>query len=214
MSDKCDDHISPLEPGRRLFLKGLGIAGTTGSVLLSASTESNSAVAAPTDPALQGTVEVALNLNGQLRRLRVEPRTTLLDALRLRLDPPLTGPKLVCGEGTCGACTVFLDGRPVNSCLVLAMAAVGRSITTIEGLGKPGSLGPLQSAFVAEDAQQCGFCTPGFITTLTAFLRRSPNATEADIREACQGNFCRCGSYPHVFKAALAAAKEIVRTRS
>jgi xanthine dehydrogenase YagT iron-sulfur-binding subunit len=214
MSHKRDDHISPAEPGRRLFLKGLGIAGTTGSALLSTATESASTVAAPTDPALVGTVEIALELNGQSRAVRVEPRTTLLDALRLRLDPPLTGPKLVCGEGTCGACTVLLDGRPVNSCLVLAIATVGRSITTIEGLGTPGALGLLQSAFVAEDAQQCGFCTPGFITTLTAFLRRNPNATDADIREACQGNFCRCGSQPHIFKAALAAARQIARTRS
>jgi aerobic-type carbon monoxide dehydrogenase small subunit (CoxS/CutS family) len=156
-----------------------------------------------------GTLNVALNINGKKRTAKVEPRTTLLNTLRNNLDPPITGPKLVCDAGTCGACTVLLDGKPVYSCLVLAIDATGREITTVEGLGSPTALNGVQSAFCEKDALMCGFCTPGFVTTLSAYLKTNPNPGEQEIRDACKGNFCRCGTYPRIFEAALAAARSV-----
>jgi len=134
-------------------------------------------------------------------------KTTLLNALRNHLEPAVTGPKLVCDMGTCGACTVLLDGKPVYSCLVLAVDTAGKKITTVEGLGSPDKPNPVQTAFVEHDALMCGFCTPGFVTTISAYLKKNPNPSLAEVREACKGNFCRCGTYPKVFEAALAAAK-------
>jgi xanthine dehydrogenase YagT iron-sulfur-binding subunit len=125
--------------------------------------------------------------------------------LRDRLDPPATGAKLVCDAGTCGACTVLLDGRPVYGCMVLAVDAVGKKITTVEGLGSPENLSPLQAAFVEKDALMCGFCTPGFVVTLSALLAKNPHPSLEQVREGCKGNFCRCGTYPRIFEAALAA---------
>ncbi|HEX8115921.1 MAG TPA: (2Fe-2S)-binding protein, partial [Pyrinomonadaceae bacterium] len=154
-----------------------------------------------------GPLELALDVNGRRRAVSVEPRTTLLNALRNHLEPAVTGPKLVCDQGTCGACTVLLDGRPVYSCLVLAADAAGKKVTTVEGLGSPESPSAVQAAFVEQDALMCGFCTPGFVTTVTAYLKKNPNPTLEEVREACKGNFCRCGTYPRVFEAALAAAK-------
>ena len=132
---------------------------------------------------------------------------TLLNTLRNHLEPAVTGPKLVCDMGTCGACTVLLDGKPVYSCLVLAVDAAKKKITTVEGLGSPETLNAVQAAFVEHDASMCGFCTPGFVTTISAYLKKNPNPSLAEVREACKGNFCRCGTYPKVFEAALAAAK-------
>jgi aerobic-type carbon monoxide dehydrogenase small subunit (CoxS/CutS family) len=160
----------------------------------------------PGEP-VSGSVNIALEVNGQRRSVVVEPRTTLLSAMRDRLDPALTGPKLVCDMGTCGACTVITDGKPVYSCLVLAIDAVGRKITTVEGLGSPENMNEVQKAFVEHDALMCGFCTPGFVTTISAYLKTNANPTLDEVREACKGNFCRCGTYPRVFAAALAAAK-------
>jgi aerobic-type carbon monoxide dehydrogenase small subunit (CoxS/CutS family) len=129
---------------------------------------------------------------------------TLLGVLRDQLG--LTGAKLVCDRGACGACTVHLDGRPVVSCMVLAARARGHRITTIEGLGSPDRMHPVQSAFVAHDALQCGFCTPGMVMSVAAELKRNPAANLDDIKLAVAGNICRCGTYPHVFRAALQAA--------
>jgi xanthine dehydrogenase YagT iron-sulfur-binding subunit len=206
MTDERDGNpaSSSMEPGRRLFLKGLGIAGAAAPGLLA---KADPAEAAPVDAPPAGSVDLLLKVNEKARKVRVEPRTTLLDALRIRLEPVITGPKLVCGEGTCGACTVLLDGKPVFSCLVLAVDAVGRSVTTVEGLGTPDAMSPLQNAFCEKDGTMCGFCTPGFVTSLTALLRKNPNPTEAEVRESCHGNFCRCGTYPRIFEAVLAAAK-------
>jgi xanthine dehydrogenase YagT iron-sulfur-binding subunit len=205
------DEKSPASPGRRLFLKGLGIAGV-GSGLLGPAFPGTEP-APTTEPEAGGAdaLDVTLEVNGRARRARVPARTTLLETLRERLDPACTGPKLVCGEGTCGACTVLLDGRPVYSCLVLAVDAQGRPITTVEGLGTAEALSPLQSAIVEKDGLMCGFCTPGFVTTLTALLRANPNPSDPEIREACRGNFCRCGTYPRVFEAALAVAKQATK---
>ena len=209
MNDERDGAPLPSEPSRRLFLKGLGVAGAAAPALLHGTRDN--AEAAETAKAPAGTIDVTLSVNGKPRKVRVEPRTTLLDALRVHLEPAVTGPKLVCGEGTCGACTVMLDGKTAYACLVLAVDAVGRAITTVEGLGTPESMNAVQSALIEKDGTMCGFCTPGFVTSLTALLRKNPNPTETEVRESCHGNFCRCGTYPRVFEAALAAAKKAVK---
>ena len=196
------------DASRRRFLKGVGIAGAGAALAdsLLIEVEAKEEQAGGGKP-VAGNVDVALNINGKRRTAKVEPRTTLLNTLRNNLDPPITGPKLVCDVGTCGACTVLLDGRPVYSCLVLAIDAAGKEITTVEGLGSHGAMNPVQSAFVDKDALMCGFCTPGFVTTLSAYLKKNPNPTGQEVRDACKGNFCRCGTYPRIFEAALAAAK-------
>ena len=150
---------------------------------------------------------LTLKVNGQSRKLSVEPRVTLLDALRNRLD--LTGPKKVCDRGTCGACTVLVDGQPVYSCSMLALEAEGREIVTIEGLGTPEKMNEVQKAFVEHDGQQCGFCTPGFVTACTAFVRSHPNASLEDVRGGLGGNLCRCGTYAGIMLAAVDAAKKM-----
>ncbi|MER3429043.1 MAG: hypothetical protein C4334_13325 [Pyrinomonas sp.] len=197
-----------VDPGRRRFLKGVGLAGASAAIIDLIEPEMARAET-PKDsvqPSPDGTLEITLLVNGQRRTARVEPRTTLLTALREYLDPPVTGPKLVCDMGTCGACTVLLDDAPAYACLVLAVDAIGKKITTAEGLGTPDRMNPVQRAFVEKDALMCGFCTPGFVTAISALLRKNPRPTLEEIREACQGNFCRCGTYPRVFEAALMAS--------
>ena len=195
---------------RRRFLQGVGVAGVGALVaehplLRAAETPPPSPDA--TDRPISGNVEIVLNVNGQARKVTVEPRTTLLNALRNNMDPPVTGPKLVCDMGTCGGCTVLLDDKPVYGCLQLAIDVVGRKITTVEGIGTPERLSPVQAAFGEHDAMMCGFCTDGFVTSITGLLNANPNPTEQEVREACKGNFCRCGTYPRIFQAALEAAK-------
>jgi xanthine dehydrogenase YagT iron-sulfur-binding subunit len=196
------------DPGRRKFLKGVGVVGAGAAIAdqlwIHAEAEEQQTASEPTS----GTVKVVLDVNGQKRPVQVEPRTTLLNTLRNHLDPAVIGPKLVCDMGTCGACTVLLDGKPVYSCLVLAVDAANKKITTVEGLGSPDKPNAVQAAFVENDALMCGFCTPGFVTTISAYLKKNPNPSLAEVREACKGNFCRCGTYPRVFEAALAAAKD------
>jgi len=149
-----------------------------------------------------GKVPVALNVNGKKLTADLEPRVTLLDALRDNFD--LTGAKRVCDRGTCGACTVLMEGQPVYACMVLAIEAQGKKITTIEGLTEGDTLTPVMQAFVEHDAQQCGFCTPGFVIATTHFLQEHPNATENDVRRGLSGNFCRCGTYDGIRAVALA----------
>src|SRR6185295_161985 len=151
-----------------------------------------------------GEVPVRLRVNNKSFDLRLEPRTTLLDALRDHLE--LTGAKRVCDRGTCGACTVLLDGDAVYACSLLAIDVQRQPIWTVEGLGHPESLHPLQAAFVENDAQQCGFCTPGFVMAAKALLDRNPNPKLADVHHGLSGNFCRCGTYAGMRKAVLAAA--------
>jgi aerobic-type carbon monoxide dehydrogenase small subunit (CoxS/CutS family) len=148
-------------------------------------------------------VTVELLVNGEPRSLDVAPERRLSSVLRDELG--LTGTKVVCGEGACGACAVLLDGLPVNSCLVFAGAAHGRTVVTIEGLGADG-LTPLQEAFVAEDALQCGFCTAGQVVSATALLAAVPRPSREQIRDAMAGNLCRCGTYPKIERAILRAA--------
>jgi len=141
-----------------------------------------------------------LRVNGANHELEVEPRRTLLDALRIDLG--LTGAKKSCDMGNCGACTVHLDGEAVYSCLVLAADCAERSVTTIEGLAPEGKLHPLQEAFIAADAFQCGFCTPGQIMALAALFARTPTPSDAQLRHALGGNLCRCGAYQNILRAA------------
>jgi xanthine dehydrogenase YagT iron-sulfur-binding subunit len=215
MSEEQKDSLVP-EVSRRGFIKGMG--GTLAATAASAATltgvpdtEAEAAVQAEAPPAtgkrLKGTVRVKLNINGEERTADVEPRTTLLNTLRDHLD--LTGAKKICDRGSCGGCTVIADGRNVYSCMMLAVDAQGKKITTVEGLGTPEKMHPVQQAFVEEDALMCGFCTPGFVMTCANLLQHNPNPTMDEVRHACAGNLCRCGTYPRVFEAALSAAKKM-----
>jgi aerobic-type carbon monoxide dehydrogenase small subunit (CoxS/CutS family) len=152
-----------------------------------------------------GKTAMKLIVNNEAHNVFVEPRRTLLDALRKDLG--LTGTKKACDEGTCGACTVLLDGQPIYACMALAIECDGRSVETIEGLAQEGKLHPIQRAFIAEDALQCGFCTPGQIMSVKALLDVNSGPTLADVKRALSGNLCRCGAYPKIFKAALRAAE-------
>ena len=149
---------------------------------------------------------INLKVNGQVYPVEVEPRERLLDVVRYKLD--LAGPKEGCGTGDCGACTMLLDGEPVTTCLVLAVSAHDREITTVEGLARPGELSALQRAFVEKTALQCGVCIPGFLVNATALLKENPNPTEEDIRYWLQGNLCRCTGYTKILEAVLEAARQ------
>jgi xanthine dehydrogenase YagT iron-sulfur-binding subunit len=153
-----------------------------------------------------GKVPVQLTVNGKRLSAQLEPRVTLLDALRDNFN--LTGAKRVCDRGVCGACTVLMDGKPVYACAVLAIDAQGTKITTIEGLTEGEALTPLMQAFVDHDAQQCGFCTPGFIVATTTFLEQHPHPTADDIRRGLSGNYCRCGTYTGIRAVALATSQQ------
>ena len=198
---------------RRGFLKGAGGAAAGGVIAhgLLAAARAPARSGAGEVETLEGSIDVALKINGETKTVRVEPRTTLLNALRNHCDPPLTGTKLVCDRGQCGACTVHVDGKPAYACMLLAADVRGKEIRTIEGLGSglgsPRELSPLQQAFWRDDASMCGFCTPGFVMSITACLQKNPGADLAEIKKSCAGNVCRCGTYPHIFKAALETAK-------
>jgi carbon-monoxide dehydrogenase small subunit len=151
--------------------------------------------------------EINLDVNGQKRSLEIEPNTLLLDLLRLEMG--LTGTKEGCGEGVCGSCTVMVDGQLVRSCLTLAMQIDGKAITTVEGVGNGSSLHPIQQKFLEHGAVQCGFCTPGLIVTAKALLAGNPDPSEAEVRDAIRGNFCRCTGYVKIIEAILAAAAEM-----
>ena len=150
-------------------------------------------------------MDVKLNVNGEERRLRLEPRVTLLDALREQLG--LTGTKKGCDHGQCGACTVLVDGRRINACLTLAVMHQGAQITTIEGLARGGELHPMQAAFIEHDALQCGYCTPGQIMSAVALVKERRAGTDAEVRERMSGNICRCGAYPNIVAAIQSVQK-------
>lgn len=147
---------------------------------------------------------VTFDVNGESRMIEVSPDTTLLDALRWQLD--LTGAKKCCAEGECGACTVLLNGRAVNSCLVLAIELDGATVTTVEALDAGGELSRIQDAFLTEGAVQCGFCIPGMVMAAYALLLANPRPSGAEVREGLSGNLCRCAGYPQILRAVLAAA--------
>jgi xanthine dehydrogenase YagT iron-sulfur-binding subunit len=184
---------------RRSFLKTAGVGAAATTVVGVGARGEASPVLGP------DAVTFNLKVNGTVRSVTVEPRVTLLDALRNHLD--LTGAKPVCERGGCGACTVLLDGDPVNSCLMLAADAEGHEITTVEGMGTPEKMSPLQAAFVEKDAMQCGFCTPGFVVSGTALLAKVESPTLDQIKAGLAGNLCRCGTYGRIFEAVQAAAR-------
>lgn len=193
---------------RRGFLRGAGLT-TAGTVLL----QHNVLGFEKSMHSEEGMMveksgkELSMMINGEVHTLFVEPRTTLSTALRDILG--LTGTKVVCDRGSCSACTVFLDGKPVNSCMTLALDVGDKEITTIEGIAKGGKLHPVQDAFIDHDATQCGYCTPGMIMSSVHLLENNNNPDLKDVKHALRGNLCRCGTYPHVFKAVLDAAKKI-----
>jgi aerobic-type carbon monoxide dehydrogenase small subunit (CoxS/CutS family) len=207
MSRDDRDSRKPGAISRRSFIKGAGaVAAAAGLVRVPpASAEPAVLPAGVAEKLGPGAETIELTLNGAVTKLSIEPRVTLLSALREHLG--LTGAKLVCDRGACGACTVHLDGKPVTSCMMLAVDARGHQVTTIEGLGNPAKMHPVQAAFVEADALQCGFCTPGMVMSVAAALERNPAASIDEIKLATAGNICRCGTYPHVFEAALKVAR-------
>jgi xanthine dehydrogenase YagT iron-sulfur-binding subunit len=183
---------------RRDFLK---ISGISAAAVPLVGTKVVEAAGEPVKIHGPGKTPIELTVNGKKHRLHVEPRVTLLDALRDHLD--ITGAKRVCDRVECGACTVLLDGRPVYACGMLAIEAQGKPITTVESLMQGDQLHPVQQAFVDNDASQCGFCTSGFVVATKAFLDKYPNPTPEDIRRGLSGNLCRCGTY-HGIQLAIA----------
>jgi len=182
---------------RRGFLKVSGAVAAATGLSGAAAVARTPRIEEP--PVLKGEAEVAFTLNGEAKTVQVGTGVTLLALLRDKLD--LTGSKEVCDRGSCGACTVHLDGKAVNSCLLLAVDCAGRKVTTIEGLGSPEKLHPVQQAFCEEDAMQCGFCTPGMVMSCSALLAKNPTPTLDDTKTALSGNICRCGTYANIFRA-------------
>jgi xanthine dehydrogenase YagT iron-sulfur-binding subunit len=198
-------HFSPGGLSRRSFLSN---AGTAGAAAMIAGCETSPKNVAPSGspgvvqagaPAVEGAVLVTLKINGKEHRLQIDSRTTLLDCIRETVA--ITGTKKGCDHGQCGACTVHVNGRRVNSCLTLALMHDGDEITTIEGIGTPDALHPMQAAFVACDGYQCGYCTSGQIMSAVALLKEPCGPDDADVKELMSGNICRCGAYPNIVAA-------------
>lgn len=203
MLDEKDDRSGL---SRRRFIR----ASAAGAAvpLVADSFGATGAQAAPSSPPTSPLVPITLNVNGQKQELAIDPRTTLLDALREHIG--LTGSKKGCGHGQCGACTVHVDKQSVNSCLTLAIAAQGHAITTIEGLAAPsGELHPLQQAFIDHDAFQCGYCTSGQIMSGVACIKGGHAGSEYSIREFMSGNLCRCAAYPNIVAAIVDAKSKM-----
>ncbi len=190
---------------RRSFLSTFGAAGITATLAAAsqpmlAAAQTAPAPTPPIDaPPSTGTMPLTLKVNGEAHKLQIDPRTTLLDCLRENLD--LTGTKKGCDHGQCGACTVHVNGRRVNSCLSLAMMHPGDEITTIEGLGTPDHMHPMQAAFVEHDGYQCGYCTSGQIMSAVALLKEPCGQSDDDVKHGMYGNICRCGAYPNIVAA-------------
>jgi aerobic-type carbon monoxide dehydrogenase small subunit (CoxS/CutS family) len=185
---------------RRNFLKSAGVVGLAETIAAPAelAAQSTPAVAGP------GDVPVRLNVNGKQIDLMIEPRVTLLDALRMRAN--LTGNKRGCDRGACGACTMIVDGRPVYSCSTLAIEVQGKQIRNVDGLANGDQLHPVQQAFCDKDALMCGFCTPGFVMASVALLEKNPNPSPEQIKKGLDGNICRCGTFSRIFEAVSSVA--------
>jgi len=197
----------PFGVSRRDFLKSAGVGGLATAVTAAGETD----VDAQAGPRVvgPGDVPVTLTVNGKRVDLKIEPRVTLLDAIRERVD--LTGNKRVCDRGACGACTMIVDGRTVYSCSTLAIEVQGKQIRTVDGLASAdGALHPVQQAFCDKDALMCGFCTPGFVMATVALLEKHPNPTAEQARKGLDGNICRCGTFVRVMEAAMASVGKVV----
>jgi xanthine dehydrogenase YagT iron-sulfur-binding subunit len=196
-------------PTRREFLSTTGTTAAAGLIAayvpLGANTTAEAETPVRSGPTIDGVVPITLRINGKDRPLRVDPRTTLLDCIRESVL--LTGTKKGCDHGQCGACTVHVNGRRVVSCLSLALMHDGAEITTIEGLGTPEAMHPMQAAFLACDGYQCGYCTSGQIMSAVALLKEPCGPDNAAVKELMSGNICRCGAYPHILDAIRVAAK-------
>jgi xanthine dehydrogenase YagT iron-sulfur-binding subunit len=200
--------VAPGKVSRRSFLSQLGAAGiaaTASPVLASAATTPPPAQTAAA-AASPGSIPVTLKVNGQRHAMTLDPRTTLLDCLRENLNLP--GTKKGCDHGQCGACTVHVNGQRVNSCLSFAVMHAADEITTIEGLGTPDHLHPMQASFVEHDAYQCGYCTSGQIMSAVALQSEPLGPTEDDVKQGMYGNICRCGAYPNIVAAVQAARRQ------
>ena len=195
-----DDRDTPqrFSVSRRAFLKTTGISSFAASVAGVADAEAQTGTARTLGP---GEVPVQLMVNGKRLDLRIEPRVTLLDAVRTRAD--LTGNKRVCDRGPCGACTMIVDGRAIYSCSTLAVDVIGKQVRTVDGLATGATLHPVQQAFCDQDALMCGFCTPGFIMASVALYEKHPNATVDQIKKGLDGNVCRCGTFTRILEANL-----------
>jgi xanthine dehydrogenase YagT iron-sulfur-binding subunit len=196
---------------RRAFFKGTGLSAV-GMTLLDGGLRIPAAAALSSEPRVlgPGAVPLTLSINGRTLPMHADPGTTLAEVLRQGLG--LTGTKIGCDRGACSACTVWVDGEVVASCMTLAFDVRGKQVTTIEGLAQHGKLHPVQQAFVEHDALQCGFCTPGMVMSCAALVERHPNCTLADVKAAVSGHLCRCGTYPNIFTATLAAAGRKTKT--
>jgi xanthine dehydrogenase YagT iron-sulfur-binding subunit len=201
-----DPESGPSGPTRRAFLRTTGTTAAAAVMAACASAPPKVAPApsapppeAPAEPNIENAVPITLRINGKDRQLRIDPRTTLLDCIRETVA--LTGTKKGCDHGQCGACTVHVNGRRVNSCLSLALMHDGEEITTIEGLGTPDALHPVQAAFLAFDGYQCGYCTSGQIMSGAALLKEPCGPDDAAVKELMSGNICRCGAYPNIVAA-------------
>jgi xanthine dehydrogenase YagT iron-sulfur-binding subunit len=188
----------PATVSRRDFFKTVGVSSLATGVLTAVDAEAQATAPRAVGP---GEVAIRLRINGREHALDVEPRMTLLDAVRNKLD--MTGSKRVCDRGSCGACTMIVDGRAIYSCSTLAIESQGRNIRTVEGLASGTVLHPVQQAFCDHDGLMCGFCTPGFVMATVALLEKTPNPTPEQARKALDGNICRCGTYVGVLQAAL-----------
>jgi xanthine dehydrogenase YagT iron-sulfur-binding subunit len=205
--DEKPDKAERINVSRRDFLKSAGVTGIAASVIGVEDAEAQTGARA-VGP---GEVPVTLTVNGKRIALNIEPRVTLLDALRMHAPEPLTGNKRVCDRGQCGACTMIVDGRTVYSCSTLAIEVQGKQIRSVDGLSAAGGpLHPVQQAFVDKDALMCGFCTPGFVMATVAFLERNRNPTKEQIAKGLDGNICRCGTFVRIMEAAM-QAKGVVR---
>jgi len=197
-----DDHEQsggPSDPARRDFLRTVGSTAAAAVITGCATVRPDSPAAVAAASNIEGAVPITLRINGKDHHLRIDPRTTLLDCIRETVA--LTGTKKGCDHGQCGACTVHVNGRRVNSCLSLALMHDGEEITTIEGVGTPDALHPMQAAFLAHDGYQCGYCTSGQIMSAVALLKEPCGPTDADVKELMSGNICRCGAYQNIVAA-------------
>ena len=216
MADKKQSAPEKVEKStisRRNFLKGVGTGTVAAAVAPTVLIGAENAAEAQTGEAITSAT-IQFNINAKMYQVEVEPRTTLLTVLRDSSDTSgnrvdLTGAKLICDRGECGGCTVMVDNKPVYACMMLAIDAQGKEITTVEGLAEGDTLHPVQEAFIQHDALMCGFCTPGFIVSAASLLRENQKPTLEEIKMGLSGNTCRCGTYPFIFDAVETAARKM-----